>query len=181
MHLSCVKRFLSQWYVWRKSCTYLALTLTLSTNGPKRDSTWPTSPCSSIRCVQNDIQAFSTLGANCAPILHQDYDYLQTDWSELPLEPRHLGVLSGVSKTIFEPMRCLAQNRAPIMQRHLHCLQMDRNEILHDPRHLGVPSGVLKTLSKPMVCLAQTMHLSYIKISTISKRTESSFHMSLIT
>jgi hypothetical protein len=58
---------------------------------------------------------------------------------------------------------------------------MDRNEILHDPRHLGVPSGVSKTLSKHVVCSAQTVHLSYVKISTISKRTKLSFHMSLIT
>jgi hypothetical protein len=49
---------------------------------------------------------------------------------------------------------------------------MDRNEIPHDPRHLGVPSGDSKTIFKPMVCLAQTMHLSYVKISTISKRIE---------
>jgi hypothetical protein len=111
----CLKWCLRQWYVWRKPCTYLAVTLTLSPNGPKQDSTWPTSPSSSIRCVQNDIRASSTLGANRAPILRQDYHYLQTDWSELPLEPRHLGVQSGVSKTISEPMRCLAQTM------HLSC------------------------------------------------------------
>jgi hypothetical protein len=103
------KLFLSQWYVWRKQCTYLALKLTLSPNGPKRDSTWPTSPSSSIRCAQNDIQASSTLGANHAPILRHDYHSLQTDWSELALEPRHLGVPSSVSKMISDPMRCLAQ------------------------------------------------------------------------
>ena len=28
------KRYLSLWYVWRKPCTYLALTLTPSPNGP---------------------------------------------------------------------------------------------------------------------------------------------------
>jgi hypothetical protein len=31
------KLFMSLWYVWRKPCTYLAPTLTLSLNGPKRD------------------------------------------------------------------------------------------------------------------------------------------------
>jgi len=55
------------------------------------------------------------------------------------------------------------------------------NEIPHDPRHLGVPSGVSKPISKLMVRLAQTMHLSCVKISNISKRTETSFHLSLVT
>ena len=31
------------------------------------------------------------------------------DPNNLPLEPRHLGVPSGVSKTISKPMVCLAQ------------------------------------------------------------------------
>jgi hypothetical protein len=43
------------------------------------------------------------------------------------------------------------------------------NEILQDPRHLVVPSGAPKMISKPTVRSAQTVHLSWIKISTISK------------
>jgi hypothetical protein len=70
---------------------YLAPTPTLSPNGPKWDSTWPTTPWSSIRCVQ------------------KDYHYLRMDWIKHPLEPRHLGVPSGASKTISEPTVCLAQ------------------------------------------------------------------------
>jgi hypothetical protein len=66
------KWFLSQWYVWSKPCTYLAPILTLSPNGPKRDSTWPMSPRSSIRCVQNSFRPYGTFGANRAPILRQD-------------------------------------------------------------------------------------------------------------
>jgi hypothetical protein len=58
---------------------------------------------------------------------------------------------------------------------------MDQNKIPHDPRHLGVPSDVSKTISEPMVRSAQTMHLSCFKISTISKQTESSFQLSLVT
>jgi hypothetical protein len=56
-HLVHPKWFLSLWYVWRKPCTYLAPKLTLPPKRPKRDSTWPTSPRSSVRCIQNDIQA----------------------------------------------------------------------------------------------------------------------------
>jgi hypothetical protein len=41
------------WYVRCKPCTRLALTLTLSPNGVKRNSTRPTSLTSSFGCVQN--------------------------------------------------------------------------------------------------------------------------------
>jgi hypothetical protein len=120
VHLSCVKIstiskqtetsfHLSLWYVSHKPCTYLALSLTPSPNGPKWDLTWPMSLRGSIGCVQNSFQANGTFGANRAPILRQDQHYLQTDWNELPLELRHLGVLLGASKMITEPMVRLAQ------------------------------------------------------------------------
>ena len=47
--------------------------------------------------------------ANHAPILRQDEHYLQTDKNEVPLEPRHLRVTSGASKTILEPTVHLAE------------------------------------------------------------------------
>jgi hypothetical protein len=93
-----------------------------SPNWPKCDSTWPTSPRTTIRCVQNDFSAYGTFGANRTPILHQDYHYFQTNWIKHPLEPHHL----------------------------------------------GVPSGASKMISKPLVYSVQTMHLSCIKIGTIS-------------
>jgi hypothetical protein len=43
---------------------------------------------------------------------------------------------------------------------------MERDEIPHGPCYLGVPSAESKMIAKPMV------HLSCIKINTISKRTE---------
>ena len=70
-------------------------------------------------------------------------------------------------------------NHAPIL--HQHWLPTDQYEIPHDPRHLGVPSGASKTIFDPTECLAQTLHLSCVKISTTSKRTETSFCLSLIT
>jgi hypothetical protein len=127
----CPKWFSSLWYVQRKLCTYLALRIALSPNRPKRPSTLPTSPRCSIRCVQNDFQAYGKLGASRAPILLQYYDCLQKDWNEIPHDPGHQGVLSGVSKAIFETV----------------------------------------------VCSAQTVHLSCVKNSTISKRTETSIHL----
>jgi hypothetical protein len=57
---------------------------------------------------------------------------------------------------------------------------MDRNELSLEPRYLGVPSGASKMITEPMVRSAQTVHLSYVKISTISKWTETSFHLILV-
>jgi hypothetical protein len=58
---------------------------------------------------------------------------------------------------------------------------MGQNEIPHDPRHLGVPLGASQTILEAMVGSAQTVHLSGVKISTISKLTKMSFHLSLVT
>ena len=120
-------------------------------------------------------------GANRAPILRQYYRYLQTDGNELSVEPRHLGVPTGASKMISDPLVQLVQTM------HLSCtdakqrLRMDQNKIPHDPRRLGVPSGVSKMISEPMVRSAQTVHPSCVNITTISKRTEIVFQLSLIT
>jgi hypothetical protein len=76
------KWFLSLWYVWCKSCTCLALTLTLPPIRLRRDSTWPTSPRCSIGCVQNDFWAYGMFGAIRAPVLHWHSHCLQTDWKQ---------------------------------------------------------------------------------------------------
>jgi hypothetical protein len=81
---------------------------------------------------------------------------------------------------IFEPMVCLAQT-VHLFCTDPNCLQTDQNEIPHDPRHLVVPSGASKTIVEPVVHSAQTVHLSCVRISTISKQTKSSFHLSLVT
>jgi len=66
------KWFLRLWCIRHKLCTYVALKLTMSANGPKQDSIWHTSSRSSIGCVQIDFQAYGMFFANHAPILHQD-------------------------------------------------------------------------------------------------------------
>jgi hypothetical protein len=109
------------------------------------------------------------LGANYAPILRQDWHYLQMNSNEITVEPHHLGVPSSASKTNLEPMVRLAQAM------HLSCTdtntfsETDRNKIPQDPRHLGLPSSASKMFSEPMVCSAQSLHLFCVKISTISK------------
>jgi hypothetical protein len=55
---------------------------------------------STIECIQNEFQAYGTFDTNCASILRQGLHYLQTDWIELWLEPHHIRVSLGVSKTI---------------------------------------------------------------------------------
>jgi hypothetical protein len=67
-------------------------------------------------------------------------------------------------------------NRAPILHQQQHCLKMDQNEIRHDPRHLGVLLVASKMISKPLECSVQTMHWSCVKVSTIPKRTKTSFY-----
>jgi hypothetical protein len=57
-HLMHPKWFLRLWYIWWKSCTYLALKLTLSPNGPKQACIWASSPRSTVRCIQNNFWAY---------------------------------------------------------------------------------------------------------------------------
>jgi hypothetical protein len=103
------KWFLSLWYVWRKSCAYLALTLTLSTNAPKQDSTWSMSHRTSIECVQNNFWAYVTLSTKRCTNLASRLALSLNRPKRLSVEPHHLGVPSGVSKTISEPVVHLAQ------------------------------------------------------------------------
>jgi hypothetical protein len=72
-------------------------------------------------------------------------------------------------------------NFAPILHWHYHCLWMDGNEISHDQCHIGDPSGASKMISEPMLRSAQTVHLSCVKINSISKQTKTSINLSLIT
>jgi hypothetical protein len=103
------KWFLSRWYVWRKLCTYLAPALTLSPNRKKWDCIWPTSPRSSIGCIQNDFWAYGTFDANRAPILHQNWHYRQKDQKHASTRASSP---SGTTKCIqndFWAYGCLAQ------------------------------------------------------------------------
>jgi hypothetical protein len=58
---------------------------------------------------------------------------------------------------------------------------MDWNELPFKARHLVVPSGASKMIFEAMVYLVQTVHLSCTETNTVSKRTETSFYLSLIT
>jgi hypothetical protein len=132
-HQVCPKWFLSRWYVWRKLCTYLAPTLTLSPNRKKRDS---------------------------------------QDW-------HHLWVPSGASKMISKPMVRSTQTM------HLSCVKIstisEETELSHEPHLQWVPLGVSKTIFERMVHFSQTVHLSCTDTNTVYKRKEVRFHMMHVT
>jgi hypothetical protein len=86
----------------------------------------------------------------------------------------------GCVQNNFEAYGTSGANHAAILHRYKHCLQMNQNEIPHEPCHLPLP-GVSKTIFEPVIRSTQTAHLSCIKISTISKWTETSMHLSLVT
>jgi hypothetical protein len=150
-----------------------------------------------------------------------------TDQNEIKYDPSHLGVPSGASKMISEPMV-----HSPQIV-HLSCIKISiiskRNEtsthfsLVTKEFHLVRPkwflslryvrckpcihllsrlalspnglnraypwapsprstiAGVSKMSSEPMVRLAQNVHLSWTNTSTVSKQTESSLQLSLVT
>jgi len=100
-HRVCLNWFLSLWCIRRKLCTYLLPKLILSLSEPKQDSIRHTSSRSYIRYVLIDFWAYRMFHSNRASILHQDYQFLQTDQTKLSLEPLDLGVPSGASKMVF--------------------------------------------------------------------------------
>jgi hypothetical protein len=58
---------------------------------------------------------------------------------------------------------------------------MNQNKYPLETRHLGVASGSSKMIYEPMVRLAQLMHLSWTDANTVSKRTETRFHVTHVT
>jgi hypothetical protein len=175
------KQFLSLWYVWRKPCTYHAPTLTLSPNGKKRDSTYPTSSRSSIGCVQNNFWALWYTWCEPCTYLAPRLALPSNGLIEHPHEPHQLGVLSGVFQTISEPMVCLAQtvHLSYTVSNTIFEWTDARFDMTHAPRS-SIRCGS-KTISEPIARSAWTVHLSYVKISCISKCSEPTFYLSLIT
>ena len=173
------KWFLSLWCIRRKLCTYLAPKLTLSPNRPKRDSIWHMSSRSSIGVRPNGF--LSIWYVPCKPCtylasrlaLSPNRSNRPSTWASSPR------IIIGCFHNGFRAYGALCANHAPIL--HLNCLQTDWSEIPYDTHDLGVLSGASKLISKNMVRSMQTVHLSFIKISTISKQTEPSFHLSLFT
>jgi hypothetical protein len=175
------KWFLRLWYVWCKLWIYLAPTLTLSPNVPKQDSTWPTSLSNLIRCVQIHFRAYRSFGTNHAPILNQDWHLSPNGPKRDSTWPTSPKSSIGCVQNDLWAYSTFSTNCAPILNQDWHNLQTNQNELPVEPRHLGVSSSVSKMISEPMVRLAQTVHLSCTETNTVSKQTETSFHLSLVT
>jgi hypothetical protein len=87
----------------------------------------------------------------------------------------------GCAQNDFWAYGTFGANRAPIMHRDQHYLQTNQIELPFHPHHLGDPLGAPKTISMPMVHLVQTVHLSCVKINTISRWTKKSIHFTHVT
>jgi hypothetical protein len=111
-----------------------------------------------------------------AQTLHRHQHYLQIDQNNIPHDPVNLEFHRVRPKWFLR-----LWYHAPIWCQDLPYLWMVWIKLALEPHHLGVPSGASNTIDEPVVGSAQTVHLSCIKISTISNQTESSFHLSLVT
>jgi hypothetical protein len=172
--LGASKGFLSLCYFWRKLCTYLASTQSLSPNRPKQDSTWPTSPRSSIVCIQNDFLAygstqtvhlscinFSTISKGTEMSFHLSlitYEYHRVRTKRLV----SLWYIQRISCSYLDPTLTLSLNR----------LEWDSTW----PTSPRSSIRCVQTISEPVVRSTQTVHLSFIKMSTISKQTKVSIY-----
>jgi hypothetical protein len=87
----------------------------------------------------------------------------------------------GCVQNFFWVYGIFGANRAPILHQYLHCLKTDWNKIPHNQRHQEVLSGASNMTFEHMAHSEQTVHLSCVKISTITKQIESSLQLSLIT
>jgi hypothetical protein len=204
------KWFLSLGYVWHKPCTYLESRLELFPNGPKRAFIWTSSPRSTIHCVQNYFWAYRTFGANCAPIMHRNWHISKrietrfymthVTWEFDRVRPKRFMRLWYVWCKLWiylapiltpSPNGPKQDSTWPMSPRSsIGCVQSDfqaygtfgaKRCTNLEPRHLGVPSSVSKIISEAMVHLAQTVRLSCTETNTVSKPTETSFHLTLVT
>jgi hypothetical protein len=102
------------------------------------------------------------------------------DRNKLPLDPRHLGVPSGVSKwflSLWYVQRKPCTNLVPRLTVSLN----GRKWVFTWPTSPWSSIGCVKMISETMVCSTQTLHLSCAEINSISKWTEMSFHLTYVT
>ena len=136
----CPKRYLSLWYVWRKPCTYLALTLTPCPNGPNEIPHGPRH----LGVPSDASKTISELMVRLAQTVH--LSYIDTNTISKRTERDSTGPTSprssiGCVKNDFRAYGTFDANRALFLRQDYHYLQTDRNDLLVELRHLGVPSG----------------------------------------
>jgi hypothetical protein len=89
--------------------------------------------------------------------------------------------LHRVRPNWFLSLWYIRANHAPILHQDWQYLKMDHNELILEPRHLRVPLGASNMIYDPMESVAQTMHLYCTHVNTISKWTETRFHITHFT
>jgi hypothetical protein len=140
-------------------------------------STWASSPRSTIGCIQNDFWAYDMFSTNYAPILHVTNSI--SKWTKMRFHMTHV----TLEFHRVRPKRLLRLWYV----RHKPCtylasrLALSLNGLNRASTWALSPSGASKMIAEPVVHSVQTIQLSCIKISTISKWTESSIHLSLVT
>jgi hypothetical protein len=163
-----------------KPCTYIVPTLTVSPNGSKRDSTWPTRlglPSGAFKTISEPIiRLAQTVHLSCVKI---------STISKRSQTSFHLSLVAKEYHWV-RPKQFLSQwyIRCKPCSYIAPALTLSPNVPKWDftwPTHLGLPSSAFKIIFEPMVHLAQTAHLSWVRISTICKRTQTRFHLSLVT
>jgi hypothetical protein len=107
------KTFLRPWYVRHKWCTYLSSRLALSPNRPSFHLSLVTMEYHWV-CPKPFLSRWYIWRELCT-YLAPTLTLSPNGKNEIPHDPRHLGVPSGVSKMISEPMVRLAQTM------HLSC------------------------------------------------------------
>jgi hypothetical protein len=168
------------WYVRRKPCSYIAPTLTLSPSGSKWDSTWPTHqgvPLGASKMIfLAMVRSTQTMHLSCVKI---------STISKLTQICFHLSLVTKEYRLV-----CPKRLRSLLDIRRKPCSYIAPNltQSPNGPKQdstwrtpQGVPIGASMTIFLPMVRSTQTTHLSCVKISTIFKRTQTSFHLSLVT
>jgi hypothetical protein len=148
LHLSCVK-------------------ISTISNKLNQASTWASSPRSTIGCVQNDFWAYSMFSTNPAPILNRHQHI--SKWTKTRFHMTHVTLeLHRVRPKWFLRLWYVWHKPCTYLTLRLALSSNRLNRASTWPRRLGVPSGASKTISEPMVRSEQTVHLSCIKISTIT-------------
>ena len=135
------KRYLSLWYVWRKPCSYLALTLTPSPNGPNEIPLDPHHlgvPFSASKTISEPmLHSAKTMHRSCVKICtiskrtKTTFQLSFITWEYHRVRPKRYLGLWYVWRTLCTHL-ALTLTPSP----------NGPNEVPHDPHHLGVPSGV---------------------------------------
>ena len=119
-----------------------------------------------MKSNQTDFCAYGAFGANHTPI---EVNTISKRTETSFHFKRHLGVPSGASKLISEPMVRLAQTV------HLSCFEANTfSKLTETSLHLTHVTYEFhrvrpKMTSEPIACSSQTVHLSCVEINTISK------------